>query len=120
MINKINEFSKEKRKGDDITLGWLYNLKEASYTQRKVLDGPVISEAHQIRGEASKDDNLNINGNLTDSICDRTNDMHININDGNDNGNQCKVSATIHDSNPEYSNKRKRRPPIRSEDFLWA
>jgi hypothetical protein len=58
--------------------------------------------------------------NLKDPVCDRTDDVLINTNDVNDNGNLRTVSAVTHLSKPEYSNKRKRIPPIRSDDFLWA
>jgi hypothetical protein len=58
--------------------------------------------------------------NLSDSVHDLSFGRHKKTIVYNDSDNLRKVIETTPDKETECSNKRKRRPPTRNEDFLWA
>jgi ribosomal protein S18 len=119
MIKQIWELTTEV-KGDVIAHCWLYNMEEPGQFQGTDNTGPEVTESQRIDGEEGKDDDYRESENLRDCVCDQTVRIHPNAIEGNDSGNQRKITETIPDKESEHSNRRKRRPPTRNGDFLWA
>ncbi|PNF21975.1 hypothetical protein B7P43_G17876 [Cryptotermes secundus] len=114
MINQIWELS-TKDKGDIIVQGWIYNLNERCQVQGRDNTSPEVKES-QLKDE--KEDSGS--ENLSDCDYDQTVGVHKNITEGSDISNQQKVIETILDWEREHSNRRKRRPPTRNEDFFMG
>jgi hypothetical protein len=118
-IKEIWELSTEV-KGDVIALRWPYNMKEPCQSQGTDTTGPEVTESQRIDGEESKGVDDSESENLSDCARDQSVGRHKKTIEENDSENQRKVIETIPDRETEYSNRRKRRPPTRIEDFLWA